>query len=219
MVINPAELRLMLGHIAGFFYARNHTQLRLSYPRDFLLYGVDNHGSLATGYDSRFSVYNAKPYKHNEHNSSNSREKRHQFPEYRRKNPATSFTGGSSRRDRLHFRRCRLRSQPEHIRYVDYVRLRRSDAGRGINLRPERRYEMITRVEDAKISGLAASMLADMQLPKECDDILDSMDYIIGYMILDLDPLNENTVLLKNLKTIVWTRKLLKELLKPSEDQ
>ena len=78
---------------------------------------------------------------------------------------------------------------------------------------------MITRVEDAKISDLAASMLADMQLPKECDDILDSMDYTIGYMILDLDPLNENTVLLKKLKTIVWTRKLLKELLKPSEDQ
>ena len=77
---------------------------------------------------------------------------------------------------------------------------------------------MITRVEDAKISGLAASMLADMQLPKECDDILDSMDYMIGYMILDLDPLHENGKLLKNLKTIVWTRNLLKELLKPSEE-
>lgn len=51
----------MLGHIAGFFYARNHTQLRLSYPSLFLLFGSDNLDLFSrTGYDSRFSVCKRK---------------------------------------------------------------------------------------------------------------------------------------------------------------
>ena len=59
LLVSPAELRLMLGHITGFFYARIKyiSAIRLSYPYHYLVLRDDNLECFATGYDSRFSVY------------------------------------------------------------------------------------------------------------------------------------------------------------------
>lgn len=71
----------------------------------------------------------------------------------------------------------------------------------------------------AKISDLAADMLAGEQINSNDNSIIETMDYVIRFMIKATDSSDNTGVIDDNLKTVVWIRDFLSELLKPSETE
>ena len=70
-----------------------------------------------------------------------------------------------------------------------------------------------------KISDLAADMLAGEQIHSNDNSIIETMDYVIRFMIKATDSSDNTGVIDDNLKTLVWIRDFLSELLKPSETE